>query len=165
MNETDHRVTLVHPLARVKYISWLNPETGELVKRNKSPFSETPRNGIAELRPFLPFLEDPRFSVLFPLVELEEFRLLDGWGRGGKRGSHRYELIPLSLYDTCMVTCGADIMAYFPDGLPEEFVSKDFQKATRLAGYALYDTLAIYETLGAIERCGKRGNAYLYRKK
>lgn len=165
MNETDHAVTLVHPLAAVKYVSWLDPETGELVRRNKSPRPDTVLKGISELRHFLPHLEHPRFSVLFPLIEMEEFRLLDGWSRNRKRGSHRYELLPLSLLDVCEITSGADILSYFPATLPDEFVSKDFKKATRLGGYALYDALAMFETLGAIERCGKRGNAYVYRKK
>ena len=165
MNETDHTVTLVHPLATVKYVSWLDPETGEAVKRNKSPRPETVLGGISELRHFLPYLESPRFSVLFPLIEMEEFRLLDGWSKNKKRGSHRYELLPLSLLDVCEIKTRADILQYFPHGLPEEFLAKDFKKATRLGGYALYDALAVFEALGAIERCGKRGNAYVYRKK
>jgi hypothetical protein len=165
MKETDHSVTLLHPLSVAKYISWLDPETGELVKRNRSTRPETVFSGIAELRHFLPFLTDPRFSVIFPLVEVEEFRLLDGWGRGKKRGSHRYELMPISLIDICEITDAADILAHFPQGLPDEFLAKDFKKATRLGGYALYDALGIYEALGAIERCGKRKNAYVYRKK
>ena len=165
MNETDHTVTLVHPLAAVKYVSWLDPETGEAVKRNKSPRPETVLGGISELRHFLPYLESPRFSVLFPLIEMEEFRLLDGWSKNKKRGSHRYELLPLSLLDVCEIKTRADILQYFPHGLPEEFLAKDLKKATRLGGYALYDALAVFEALGAIERCGKRGNAYVYRKK
>lgn len=165
IKETDHTVTLVHPLAAVKYVSWLDPETGELVKRNKSPRPDTLLKGISELRHFLPYLESPRFSVLFPLLEIEEFRLLDGWSKNKKRGSHRYELLPLSLIDTCEIASGTDILAQFPADLPEEFLSKDFKKATRLGGYALYDALAVFEALGGIERCGKRGNAYVYRKK
>ena len=165
MQQTDYRITLVHPISAIKYVSWLDPATGELVKRNKSPRPETVLAGIAQLRHFLPYLQNPRFTVLFPLVEVEEFRLLDGWGRGKKRGSHRYELLPLSLLDTCEITSGTDILRHFPADLPDEFLAKDFKKATRLMGYALYDALAVFEALGCIERCGKRGNAYLYRKK
>ena len=109
LEQTDHTVTLVHPLAAVKYVSWLDPESGELVKRNKSPRPDTVLKGISELRHFLPYLESPRFSVLFPLVEIEEFRLLDGWSRNKKRGSHRYELLPLSLIDACEISDGRDI--------------------------------------------------------
>ncbi|MBR7181761.1 MAG: hypothetical protein IKD28_03145 [Clostridia bacterium] len=164
MEKTDYRVTLVHPLAVKKYVSWLDPTSGEVTKRTRVSRTATPLTGISELRPFLKYLDDPRFSVMFPLVELDEYRLLDGWSRDRKRGSHRYELIPLALHDTCVIESGADILAHFPEGLPDEFVAKDFAKATRLQGYALYDALAVFVALGAIAPDGKRGRAVLYRK-
>ena len=162
LEETDFRVTLVHPLAARKYISWLDPASGEVTKRNKSPHSATPLEGISELKPFLSLLDNPRFTVIFPMVELDEYRLLDGWGRNKKRGSHRYELIPLSLLETVVVESSADILHHFPAELPEEFVAKDFAKATRLRGYALYDALSIFVSLGRILPVGKRGRAVLY---
>ena len=166
MTETAHPVTVVHPLFAVKYISWLNGETGEIVSRKKSPKKQTPLHALAELKPFLEYLGTPRFSLCLPLLEVDEYRLLDGWGKGGKRGSHRYELIPLSLLDTALLREKADYVALFPDDvrLHDPFTAKTFSKVSRLAGYALYDALAVFEALGVIEKCGKIGRAALYQK-
>ena len=164
LTETDHPVTVLHPLAAEKHICWIDPKSGELVRRNKVTRPEHLLCGVAELLPFLPYLEDPRFAVVFPLLAVDEYRLLDGWGNGGKRGSHRYELMPLSLLDLVTVNTPQDILALFPAECPGEFVAKEFSRLVRLSGYALYDMLAIFQALGAISPDGKKGRATLWRR-
>lgn len=165
MESTAHSVTVVHPLLAQKYITWIG-EGGEVTPRKRSPQHQTALWGIAELKPYLSYLGDPRFSLLLPLIEVEEFRLLDGWGKGGKRGSHRYELMPLSLFDVCHLKTTEDYAALFPQDplLSTPFTAKSFGKQTGLRGYALYDVLAVFEGLGVIEKCGKEKRAALYRK-
>ena len=162
MEETDHPVTVIHPLVSEKYISWMQPETGEVTERRKAPLHETPLTGLSKLKPFLPYLGSQRLSFLFPFLSLDEYRLLDGWVKNPKRRSHRYELIPLSLEGVLHLQTKEDYLALFPDGLPAEFTAKTFGKHTRLRGYALYDALAVFEGLGAIRRVGKKGRATLY---
>ena len=167
MTQTTYPVTVVHPLLAVKYISWLDGRSGEVTSRKKSPKKQTPLHALAQLRPFLDYLGTPRFSLCLPLLEVDEYRLLDGWGRGGKRGSHRYELIPIALLDTVYLREKADYVALFPadERLDVPFTAKTFGKVSRLAGYALYDALTVFEALDVIEKCGKEGRAALYRKK
>lgn len=162
MEQTNHPVTVVHPLLCEKHISWMDPETGEVTSRRRSPLREAPLHGIAQLAPFLPYLCDPRFSLMLPMITAEEFRLLDGWGKGGKRGSHRYELIPVALTEVHRLASREDYLAHFPPGLPDTFTAKEFAKRTKLRSFALYDALAVFEHLGAIRRDGKRGRAVLY---
>ncbi|MBE6604948.1 MAG: hypothetical protein E7639_04500 [Ruminococcaceae bacterium] len=167
MEETTHPVTVLRPLLAVKYVSWLDNETGKVTSRKKSPKKQTPLHALAELKPFLSYIGSPRFSLCLPLLEVDEYRLLDGWGKGGKRGSHRYELIPLALLDTVYLREKADYVALFPtdERLDRPFTAKTFGKVSRLGGYALYDALAVFEALDVIEKCGKEGRAALYRKK
>ena len=166
MEETAYSVTVLHPLLATKYISWLDPESGEVTARKKSPLHQTPLHAIAELKPYIKYLGDPRFSLCLPLITVEEYRLLDGWGKGGKRGSHRFELIPLTLEDTCRLCAREDYAALFPQNeqLSVPFTAKTFGNVTRLKGYDIYDALAVFEALGVIEKCGKEGRAALYRK-
>ncbi|MBQ8356701.1 MAG: hypothetical protein IJX39_02715 [Clostridia bacterium] len=165
MEKTDLTVTLVHPLTAQKYVSWMDPATGELVSRNKSPRHDTVLSGLALLKPFAPYLGNERFSVLFPLVELDEYRLLDGGGQSRKLRSHRYELIPLALLDAVRLRTKEDYLACLPTDLPQRFVAKAFGKLTRLRGYALYDAIAVFEALGAVERIGKEGRSTLFERK
>lgn len=162
MEETDHPVTVVHPLIAKKHISWMDPESGEITVRRRSPRHDTPLSALGELKTFLPYLGDPRFSVCFPAIEVEEFRFLDGWGNGGKRGSHRYEQLPLDLIETCTLATRADYGALLPSGLPQVFTAKIFGKHAKLRGYALYDALAVFEGLGYLAKCGKEGRSTLY---
>ena len=164
IEQTDHPITLVRPLLAQKHTSWIDPESGELVKRHRSPKHETPLHALAQLRPFLDYLGNPRFTLLLPLIEADEYRLLDGWGKNKKRGSHRYELFPLDLVDTVTLATKEDLLALFPADLPEQFTAKIFSKHTRLRGYDLYNALAVFEALGAIAPCGKEGRARLYKR-
>ena len=164
MNETDHDVTVLHPLIQKKQIFWMQPDTGEIAKPTRSTLRETPLHAIAQLRPFLPYLTSGRLSLCLPAIEVEEYRLLDGWGKGGKRGSHRFELIPVKLFEVYRLSAREDYLTYLPE-LPAEFTAKEFGKLTRLGGYDLYNALAVYEGLSAVEKCGKRGRAALYRAK
>ena len=162
MSETDHPVTVVHPLIAKKEILWLHPESGELSPA-RSTLREGVLHGVAQLKPFLPYLCTPRFSLCFPAIEAQEYRLLDGWGKGGKRGSHRFELLPRALLEVYRLSTREDFLAVFPE-MPAEFTAKEFGKSTRLRGYALYDALAVFEGLGIIEKCGTRARATLWRK-
>ncbi len=162
MNETDHEVTVVHPLIGKKEILWLHPEGGEVTPA-RSPLREGVLHGVAQLKAFLPYLGNGRFHLIFPVIEAQEYRLLDGWGRGGKRGSHRYELLPRALVAVHRLSAREDFLAHLPP-MPAEFTAKEFGKVTRLRGYDLYGALAVFEGLGAIEKCGTRGRAALWRK-
>lgn len=166
MEETDYSVRILHPIFATKYISWLDRETGEIASRKRSPHHEGVLHGIAELKPFIPYLASPRFTLCLVLLEVDEYRLLDGWSRDKKRGSHRYEILPMSLLDTCYFREKGDFAAAFPTDtrLDGAFTAKAFGKVTRLRGYALYNALAVFEALGVIEKCGREKRAALYRK-
>ncbi len=162
LSETDHTVTVVHPLIGKKEILWMHPETGEITKA-RSPLREGVLHGVAQLKAFIPYLDTPRFRLIFPVIEAQEYRLQDGWGKGGKRGSHRYELLPRALIEVYRLSTREDFCAHFPE-VPAEFTAKEFGKSTRLRGYDLYDALAVFEGLGIIEKCGTRARAALWRR-
>ena len=164
MEKTDFKVTVVHPLIGRKFISWMDPATGEVTTRRRSPLREDALTALAQLRPYVDHLGSPRFSLLLPQIEVDEYRLLDGWSRDKKRGSHRYELMPMALLDTFVLQDLQDYISLFPAEMPQEFTAKAFGKQTRLRGYDLYNALAVFEALGVIEKCGKSGRATLYRK-
>ncbi len=163
MEQTDYRVTVVHPIVGEKHVNWLDPETGEVTARNKRHGRELPLAGVAQMEPFIDYLDDPRFTLLLPVIAAEEFRFLDGWGNGGKRGSHRYELLPTALLDVCRYTTRQDYLAAFPP-MPDHFTAREFGKLTHLRGYALYNGLSLYVALGGAVEDGKKGRAKRYRR-
>ena len=160
----DYPVTVVHPVVRRKYLTWINPETGETTEPRKSPRVGSFTDGGKELIYLLPLLGHPNLTVKLVLIDAEERRLADGWGNGGKRGSHRAVLLPLTVEGVLDLTCAADYAALIPPGLPDAFTAQQFGKAAKMQGRNLNGTLKVLLDRGVIARTGKEGNAWMYER-
>ncbi len=170
---TAGHVTVVHPLPAVRYLSWIDPESGSILSRRRSPKRGRVRDVAKELYWLSDFIGNPRFSVRVLLIELEEYRMADGWSRDKKRGSSRYERFPTALYGDITLTSPADYAAYFlPDAwatttqndTPPLFTAADYARATGIRGKATYSTLQILASLGLVEACEQKiGRSRAYR--
>lgn len=158
----QYPVRIVYPVPAEKWIIWIDPDTGELLKRNKSPLRGSFFHAFKELYRIRPFLKDQNLSLELLLIDLDEYRILDGWSRNKKRGSHRYERIPLRLRDRMVLTCPRDYMQLVPDDLPETFTSADFARAVRFNKKGFSTVLLLLTEMGVVRRIGKKGRYYLY---
>ena len=162
------QVTVVYPITHFKWLLWVEPESGGVSSRRKSPRVGNYPDAMWELEKIKALLTHPNLRLCLLLVDLEEYRLRDGWSRDKKRGSHRYERIPLGLAGRLDLRSPADwrspeaLAAFFPEGLPGPFTSKDYAKAARLSLGSAQTALRVLAHMGAAERVGKRGNLYLY---
>ena len=148
----DYPVTVVHPILRRKYLSWITPDTGETTPPRKSPRVGSFTDGLRQLIYLLPLLDHPNLTIRLVLMDMEEQRLADGWGNEGKRGSHRAVLLPLTLEDTLTLTCAADYAALVPATLPEVFTATLFGKAAKLQGRHLSGALKVLLDRGVLTR-------------
>ena len=158
----DYPVTVVHPVVRRKYLTWIDPDTGETTPARKSPRVGSFTDGGKELIYILPLLSHPNLTVRLVLIDAEEQRLADGWGNEGKRGSHRAVLLPISVEDTLTLREPADYAALIPAGLPDRFTAAQFGKAAKMQGRNLNGTLKVLLDRGVITRTEKQGNAWVY---
>jgi len=162
------QVTVVYPIAHRKWLLWVDPASGETSPRRKSPREGGYPDALWELEKLKALLAHPNLRLALLLVDLEEYRLRDGWSRDKKRGSHRYERIPLALAGRLDLRCPEDwqspeaLAAFFPPTLPEIFTSKDYAKSARLNLHAAQTALRVLNAMGSVERQGKRGNLFLY---
>ena len=157
-------VTVVHPVVRRKYLSWINPETGESTEPRKSPRVGSFADSGKQLIYILPLLGHPNLTVRLVLMDAEEQRIADGWGNDGKRGSHRAVLLPISVEDTLDLRCPADYAALIPAALPERFTAQQFGKAAKMQGRHLNGTLKVLLDRGVLKRETKEGNAWIYER-
>ena len=164
------QVTVVYPITHFKWLLWVEPESGGVSSRRKSPRAGNYPDAMWELEKIKALLTHPNLRLCLLLVDLEEYRLRDGWSKDKKRGSHRYERIPLALAGRLDLRAVEDWRspeaqaAFFPPGLPEPFTSKDYAKAARLSINAAQTALRVLSAMSAAERCGKKGNLYLYER-
>ena len=148
---TDCRVTVVHPIAAVKWLRYLDGKTGEVSSRRRSPKKGTVRSIAHELYWLAPYLAEPRFSLQLELLEVEEIRRTGTRMYRGRHRSERYECIPLALLDEVVLAAPEDYAAHFlPDEktLPSPFSAADFSRATGIRGKAVYGILGILTDLG-----------------
>ena len=122
LTHTPCRVTVIHPIPAVKYLSWIDPADGSILSRHKSPKRGRVRDVAKDLYWVSDFIGDPRFSMRILLLEIEEYRLANGWSRDKKRGSNRYERFPTALLGDVTLWTPADYAAYF---LPPALSSPD----------------------------------------
>ena len=158
-----YHVTVVHPIPAEKWITWIDPQTGELGKRNRSPKKGSFYSAFKELYRISSYLDHPNLSIKLILMDMEEYRLQDGWGRGGKRGSHRYDRVPTRIVSEILITQPRDYLQFIPYGLGEPFTAKELAKSCGFPKESFSTQALILRKMGVIEQVGTRGNAYLYR--
>lgn len=160
----DHDVTIIYPIAHHKWLSWLDPETGEISNKRKSPKVGKPYQIFPELYKIKMFLKNPRLHFILTLIDVEETRYLNGWSHDKKRGSSRMDGIPVGIFDEMRIDSFADYAQFLPDTLPSPFTVKDFMKCTHITQRCASCGLNILTEVGAVQRVGKQGNAYLYER-
>lgn len=162
LKNTDFTVTVVHPLIAEKWSIWVDPETGETTPRRRSPKKERPTDLLPELFWLVDYLANDRLRFCFPVIEAEEYRILDGYGRDKKKRATRYERMPVSLIDEIDIG-GSDLQSLLPEGLAREFTAAEFNKATGLRGRRAYYALKLLCLVGIAEKGEKVGRSYVYK--
>ena len=155
-------VTIVYPIPFEKWIIWVDEETGELSRKRKSPVRGNPYIAFVELYKIKMFLKDPNLRLRLVLMNMEEYKLLNGWSRDRKRGASRYDRIPVELVQEIEINCVQDYMQFVPSELEGTFTSKEFAAAAHISVTLSQTVLNILYHVGIVTRTGKKGNQYLY---
>ena len=164
LTETEYDVTVVHPIPRVRYKVWIDPETGTLQSRKKSPKTGKAEDALREIFWIRHLLSHERLHIRLLFLEEEEYRYLNGWSYDKKRGSERCERVPAALFGTVDLQNADDYRLFLSDDLPQEFTATELGRALGLSGKAVYCALKVFLELGYIEAIGKRGRSVLYGK-
>jgi hypothetical protein len=155
-------VTLVYPVARTKWVMWIDPDTGEVTKRHKSPKHGRLTDIFRELVRIKPYLTDPRLSLHILLMDVEEYRCLNGWSHNRKRGSTRFDRIPSAVAGECRIHLPDGLELLIPDGLPELFRSHDFAEATHMPLRDAQRAVNVLLSTSHFHIVGKEGRCRLY---
>ncbi|MBQ8324800.1 MAG: hypothetical protein IJX82_06610 [Clostridia bacterium] len=157
-------VTVVYPLPRTRYLIWTDPATGESSRPRKSPAVGTPLSALHELYHIRTLLGVENLTVEVLLFDLDEYRLLDGYGKTKKKGSTLVEKIPRGEPELMRLQSAEDYRALLPKELPHAFTAAELGKCAGLKGRAVYSAVHVLEELGVIEAAGKDGRATVYQK-
>jgi len=158
-------VTVVYPIANAKWLLWIDKNTGEITKKRKSPKKGTPYEALYELYKIKALLPKDNLKLCIVMLDIEEYRYLNGWSEDGKKGSSRCDRIPIDIAAEIHIESIADYMKFIPEELPMQFTTKDYKKATGLSLSNAQTALNVLNYVSAVNRVGKKGNMYLYEKK
>lgn len=156
-------VTVCYPMPRQKWLIWIDEDSGELSNRRKSPVTGNAYMAFPELYKIKMFLKHPNLRIKIVLLDMEEYRLLNGWSRNKKKGSTRYDRLPTAFAEEVDIDSVQDYLQFLPYDLKEPFTSADYAKSVgirRELGQVVLNLLTYTET---VERIGKEGRNYLYR--
>ena len=158
----NYDVTVVYPMPYNKWVVWIDPTTGEEGKPHKAPKCWTPYEVFVELYRIKMFLNNPRLHFRIAMMDMVEYKILDGWNYSKKRGATKIDRIPKQLVKEVSVDRKEDYMQFVPFDLGNEFSVADFAKAAKISKSLAGMVLNILYSVGTVERTGKKGNAYIY---
>lgn len=158
-----YHVTVIYPVPVEKKIYWLDQETGAITGGRRSPRRGNAYDVFWELYKIRPYLADPNLSIHVFLMDMEEYKLLNGWSRNKKRGASRYDRLPGKLKDIVRLETKKDYRYFLPDSLPEEFTSSDLAGGAHIPRDTAQTCLLILRDLGIVELIGKKGRSNLHR--
>lgn len=160
-----YSVNVVYPITHVKWLVWIDPETGEMSPKRKSGKKGSYFDALWELYKIKYFLDWDRIAITLMLIDMEEYRNLDGYGVRRKRRSTRNNRVPVKLCDIERLQSPDDYRRLFlPDCLGERFTSADYALAAGIARNSVFTPIDILKYMGVIQVDGKIGRYYCYKR-
>ena len=105
----------------IKWLSWLDEETGYIGPKRKSPKKGNPYEAFYQLYKIKSYLTNPNIRIKIVMMNMEEIRLLNGWSKDKKKGSSRFDRIPTEIVEEIDLYSLEDYMQMVPIELAETF--------------------------------------------
>jgi hypothetical protein len=156
-----HRVRLVHPIARDKWIVRSLAKGAGSVSRRKSPATGRVEQLFHELVSVAPLLPHANLSFEVLLTQEDELRRYEGRRRWRTRGWAIEERRLLDVAERRVFETPSDWLALLPPGLAV-FTARDLAEAIGISEDLARKMAYCLRAAGAIDLTGKRGRANLY---
>ena len=144
------RVTVVYPVVPKRGLCWVDPETGEIFEKRKSPKKGAAYDVFPELYKIKNQLMHPNFRLCIPLLEVTDYKYLDGYGKQKKLRATRGERIPEALLGEVICESRWDYLNLLPGAVYDENACKS--DATRADASAVCSECAVFH--GCFGACG-----------
>ena len=160
----SHAVTLVHPIARDRFIIKQVEQADGGVTRRKSPKHGGLFSIFSGLTSIPKLLAHPNFALEVVMIVEEDVRLPNPRRNRGRGGWSTIDRRLVEVLETHRIESMGELFAMLDAGLPEEFTTADLayamQSPRRLGQQAAF----CLREAGILQICGKAGNALRYRR-
>ncbi len=159
----DYDVTVVYPIALNKNIIWIDPQTGDVVAKNKSNKRGRATEFLFEASKIRGYINNDNLHFEILLIDMDEYKLLDGYGPDRKRRCTKLYKMPSELRECVVINGADDVRKILPPEITDgRFTFAEFEKYIKMkdrrARYSL-NTLIEY---GIVREVDKSGRAKIY---
>ncbi len=164
LKETDDTVTVVHPVTEELTIIRVDPDTGEVLRRSKSPKKGRSRDILPELWYVRDSFPHDRLTVVVPLLRAEEYRYSERM-RYRKKGAYDAQFVPLAARSWVEIATLDDVRGLLPDSLrtADGFTAEQFGKAMGFPKGRRRAVALLFLCDKGICTRAKQGRGYVYR--
>ena len=158
----DHRVRLVYPIPKVKWIVHRSKTKGEMFGRRKSPKKGRLSDLFNELIRIPNLLTKENLSVEVLMIEAEEVWCNDGKGSWRRRGASVEDRKLIRVFQRKVFEHPSDFLEILPKDLADPFSNKDLAKSLVIPVNQSRKITYTLRKIGAISFVGKNRNEMLF---
>ncbi|MHA1497438.1 MAG: hypothetical protein ACTSRT_07795 [Promethearchaeota archaeon] len=158
----NHKVLLIHPIIRDKWILSLDIKSNQVIRRNLSPKHCSFENIFEELLRIPHLISHPNLIIEVVLIQAEETHINDGKGSWRRRGWSIQDLKLVKILEYKVYSNSKQFLKLIPEGLNVPFTNKNLasylKKPVKLARMMTYSL----RKMGLIEVVGKKERSLLF---
>ena len=160
LDKTEFRIRLIIPIIAEKTIIRIDEDTGEIIRKKRSPLKGNGFDGLAALYPIRQILPSDRVETELLFIAAEEHRYSERI-RYRKAGAYISELFPTELMGQIRLKEEKDFLDFIPK--QTEFTAKEYSDFSKKKGRELYSCLNTLCAMGLLTK-RKDGKAYVFSK-
>ena len=157
-------VTLVHPVARDRYIVKVAADPSAPPSRRRSPKHGSVFQVFSALASIPALLAHPNLTLEVVMTVEQEVSGMNGRGSWRRGGWAILDRRLVDVVETCTIASMADLFAPLDADLPERFTTRDVAAAMKSSRRLGQLAAFCFREGGVSEVCGKNGNALVYRR-
>lgn len=157
-----HRVRLVHPMAKEKWVVRETLDGKSEIGRRRSPKKRHFVDVFEELVRIPELLLNNNFELELLLTREEEIRQKDGRGSWKRRGWSIVDRRLIEVVDTRMLRTDTDYLGFLPTELSTPFTTTELASTLGTTKNLARKVTYCLRKMKLISQIGKKGNAWLY---
>jgi len=159
----DHKVRLVHPISREKWIVHKSMSSGETSGRRRSPKKGSLYDLFSELIRIPDLFSKGNLSIEVLMTEVEEIWCNDGKGSWRRKGASVKDRRLIRVFERVMFEDKADFLRVLPKDLPDPFSNRNLSESLRIPLSQSRKITYSLRKIGTITHAGRKGRQMLFR--
>jgi hypothetical protein len=158
----EHKVRLVYPIPREKWIVHKSTTTGETFGRRRSPKKGRLPDLFSELIRIPTLFSKGNFSIEVLMIEVEETWCDDGRGSWRKKGASIEDRQLIRVFERQIFERKTDFLEVLPNDLPNPFSNRNLAKSLGIPVSQSRKMTYSLRKMGTITYVGKKRNQMLF---